>query len=318
VNGTSALQLALYVSGVRVGDEVAVPALSFVATANAVKFLGAEPVFVDSVSIDQDLSMGISLDSFTDLVSSYEERDGNLYNPKTGARLSAVVPMHTLGRVLDLEELTSFSKSLGVAVVEDAAEALGSFKGGKHPGAENIAILSFNGNKSITTGGGGAIITNNSKLADTARRLGSTAKEQHAWRFRHSDVGWNFRLPALNAALGCAQLEQLPAILEAKSSLAKSYSESFTNSEFFSFIPTPNNQVSNNWLSAIRLTHEDVNLNNLLDEINEKGIHCRPMWDLLSDLNPYKDNQKTDLTNAWKIRNSVICIPSSPKLGRIS
>jgi perosamine synthetase len=314
VNGTSALQLALHISGVQAGDEVAVPALSFVATANAVKFLGAEPVFVDSHPIETNLSMGLSYESFLELISGYEKRDEGVFNPVTGAKLSAVVPMHTLGRLVDIERVQTLAKEFGIAVVEDSAEALGSFREGKHSGNDNIAILSFNGNKSITTGGGGAILTNDKNFANDARLLGSTAKEPHPWRFRHTAIGWNFRLPALNAALGCSQLEQLPSILHSKSELASKYAECFSNSEFFSYIPTPPDQVSNNWLSAVRLINEEVDLNNVLDEINQEGIHCRPMWDLLSDLDPYKLHQKTDLSNARKIRNSVICIPSSPKL----
>ena len=314
VNGTSALQLALHLSGVRSGDEVAVPALSFIATANAVRFLGAEPVFVDSYSLESDLSMGMSHESFLELISTYEKGSEGIHNPKTGARLAAVVPMHTLGRLVGLDELTRTARSLGIAVVEDAAEALGSFKDGYHSGSTDTSILSFNGNKTITTGGGGAILTNNRELAAQARSLSSTAKEPHVWRFRHSDAGWNFRMPALNAALGCAQMEALPEILASKAELAGKYFEAFQGSEFFRYLPTDSNQTSNNWLSAIQLSSKEVVFDNLLDLINDKGIHCRPMWDLLSEQAPYKSNFRTRLDNAQEIRNSVICIPSSPKL----
>jgi len=318
VNGTSALQLALHLSGVRAGDEVAIPSLSFIATANAVRFLGAEPVFLDSCSIDSNLTLGISSESFLELTANYEMREGRLFSKQTGARLSAVVPMHTLGRLVDLANLETLANEFGVSVVEDAAEALGSFRGKLHSGSRNIAILSFNGNKTITTGGGGAILTNDPDIASSARSLGSTAKIDHPWRFSHSAVGWNFRLPALNSAMGCAQMDALNSILESKSSLARKYSNSFQDSEFFDFLPNPPGQKPNNWLSAVRLKDKNVNLDTVLNLVNSRGIRCRPMWDLLSDQAPYKLNQRTALTNAENIRNSIITIPSSPKLDQIS
>jgi perosamine synthetase len=314
VNGTSALQLALHLSGVRAGDEVAIPSLSFIATANAVRFLGAEPVFLDSCSVDSNLTLGISSESFLELITNYQMSEGSLRNKKSGARLSALVPMHTLGRLVDMTNLETLAGELGVAVVEDAAEALGSFRGRLHSGSRNIATLSFNGNKTITTGGGGAILTNDPEIASLARSLSSTAKVDHPWRFSHTAVGWNFRLPAINSALGCAQMDALETILQSKSSLANKYSHSFLDSEFFDFLPNPTEQKPNNWLSAVRVKNKNVNLDTVLNLVNAKGIRCRPMWDLLSDQAPYQFNQKTRLVNAVEIRNSIITIPSSPKL----
>jgi len=311
VNGTSALQLALFVAGVRPGDEVIVPALSFVATANAVSFLGANPVFTDSVNLDKDLSMGMSPDSLKEMLANYRKDRRGFFNKKSGARLAAVVPMHTLGRLVDLEEIESL---LGgeVPIVEDAAEALGSFRHDEHPGIQFDAILSFNGNKIITTGGGGAFLTTSPERAELARRLSTTSKIPHSWEFAHSDQAWNFRMPALNAAVGVAQMKMLPKFLEKKQLLADRFLDAFADSEYFEFIRTPDNQRSNNWLNAVR--SRDADITGILDRVNEAGVHCRPMWNLLPSLNFFKKSLTTDLKNAEEIRQSVVCLPSSASL----
>jgi perosamine synthetase len=311
VNGTSALQLALFVAGVKPGDEVIVPALSFVATANAVSFLGANPVFIDSVNLDTDLSMGMSPDSLKEMLANYRKDPRGFFNKKSGARLAAVVPMHTLGRLVDLEEIESL---LGgeVPIVEDAAEALGSFRNDEHPGIQFDAILSFNGNKIITTGGGGALLTASPERAELARRLSTTAKIPHSWEFAHSDQAWNFRMPALNAAVGVAQMKMLPTFLERKQLLADRFLEAFADSEYFEFIKTPDNQRSNNWLNAVR--SRDADIIGILDRVNEAGVHCRPMWNLLPSLNFFKNSLTTNLKNAEEIRQSVVCLPSSASL----
>lgn len=311
VNGTSALQLALHLAGVGPGDEVIVPALSFVATANAVSFLGAKPVFADSEALGGSNSMGISTESVNALLSNYVLTNNKYLNKFSGARLAAIVPMHTLGRLVDLTEIRSLVDGV-VPIIEDAAEALGSFSNGKHSGMEFDAVLSFNGNKIITTGGGGAFITSSEERADRARLLSATAKVPHSWRFSHSELAWNFRMPALNAALGVAQMAKLPNFLEAKRELYSSYKRAFVDSEFFEFIENPAGQDPNNWLIAIR--SKGVEISGVLDAVNEKGLHCRPMWDLLPTLDFYKGCLTSELSNSRQIRDQVICLPSSANL----
>lgn len=315
VNGTSALQLALTISGVEQGDEVAVPTLSFIATANAVKFAGALPVFLDSQPIELDSSLGISANSLSELLKEYVQTDKGPISKKSGRRLAAVVPMHTLGRFADLSEISEIANKWNLPIVEDAAEALGTFKDGLHSGAKNTSILSFNGNKTITTGGGGAILTESPQLADVARRLSTTAKIPHPWRFSHSEVGWNFRMPALNAAVGLAQMDNLEEILALKRKLTASYLEAFSDSEFFEFLSAPKSQEPNNWLNALKIRSESIDvLPSLLDRANSNGLHCRPMWDLLHLQEPYRIDGSARFRNATEVRARILCIPSSPIL----
>jgi perosamine synthetase len=311
INGTSALQLALHLAGVGPGDEVVVPALSFVATANAVRFLGAEPVFADSVKLEESTSMGISCESVKELLANYVLTGNQYLNKVTGSRLGAIVPMHTLGRITDLTEIRNLVSEL-VPIVEDAAEALGSFSDGKHSGSELDAVLSFNGNKVITTGGGGAFLTSSEDRANRARLISATSKVPHPWRFSHSELAWNFRMPALNAALGVAQMTKLPNFLETKRELYGRYETAFAESEFFEFIENPAGQEPNNWLIPIR--SKGVEIAGVLDLVNQWGLHCRPMWDLLPTLDFYKRNFSADLKNSRQIRDEVICLPSSANL----
>ncbi len=315
INGTSALQLALHLAGVRPGDEVIVPALSFVATANAVKFLGAEPVFADSLSLDESLSMGLSVESVMRILTEYEHKPSGLINRASGARLAAVVPMHTLGRISELSELRERLEGL-LPIVEDAAEALGSLGEDGHPGYLADAVLSFNGNKIITTGGGGALLTNSDDRAALAKRLSTTAKLPHPWRFKHSELAWNFRLPALNAAAGVAQVGRLPGLLIDKQTLYEAYERAFEGSEFFDFLPNPPGQKPNNWLIAV--VARGFSVDELLDDVVASGLHCRPMWDLLPSLSFYSESQRAELSNADRVRRTVLCLPSSPGLARAS
>ncbi len=312
-NGTSALQLALHIAGVRPGEEVIVPALSFVATANAVKHLGAEPVFADVVSLDESSSMGLSSSTVNRILSEYERKPNGLFSRNSGARLAAVVPMHTLGRISELSDLRKQLDGL-LPIVEDAAEALGSLSGEGHSGSRSDAVLSFNGNKIITTGGGGALLTNSDERAALAKRLSTTAKTPHVWRFRHSDLAWNFRLPALNAAVGVAQMGRLPGLLIDKENLYSAYERAFEGSEFFDFLPNPAGQKPNNWL--IPVVSKGFTVDEVLDDLVEAGLHCRPMWDLLPSLPFYSKSLKADLSNAERIRDTVLCLPSSPGLAR--
>ena len=315
-SGTSALQLALKVHGVAAGDHVAVPALSFIATANAVSLLGAVPVFVDSIKLENSSSLGLSVESLQALLENYVRTEEGPRHRETKARLSAVVPMHTFGRLTDLSALRDVALAWSIQVVEDAAEAIGSFWDDRsHPGESNSAILSFNGNKTITTGGGGALLTNSDEIALKARHLSTTAKIPHPWRFSHDAVGWNFRMPAINAALGIGQMEALPEILAAKEDLYTAYKAAFQEAQFFDFLENPPNQNPNNWLIAIKLKQSDESLlGNLLDQTNNNGIQCRPAWDLLPEQLPYNRNSSGSTANASEIRDSVICLPSSPNL----
>jgi perosamine synthetase len=315
-SGTSALQLALKVVGVEPGDHVVVPAMSFMATANAVSFLGAAPVFVDSVKLRAGPSLGICPESLEELLRDYSKGPEGPLHKGTGAKISAIVPMHALGRLCDLRVIRRMAADWKIPIVEDAAEALGSFStDGAHPGFSDVAILSFNGNKTITTGGGGALLTNSDEFADKARHLSTTAKIAHPWRFSHDAVGWNFRMPALNAALGVAQMQSLPKILDAKRLLYDRYKEAFSNSKFFEFLDNPADQQPNNWLIAVKLRSPDLgSLDQALDGTHSIGIQCRPVWDLLPDQLPYRHNTAVALPNAREIRNSVLCLPSSPGL----
>jgi perosamine synthetase len=319
-SGTSALQLALKVHGVAAGDHVAVPALSFIATANAVSLLGAVPVFVDSVKLDNASPLGLSVESLQTLLEDYVRTEEGPCHKETKARLSAVVPMHTFGRLTDLRELKDVALDWGIQVVEDAAEAIGSFWNDKsHPGKSSSAILSFNGNKTITTGGGGALLTNSEEIALKARHLSTTAKIPHPWRFSHDAVGWNFRMPALNAALGIGQMEALPEILAAKENLYMAYKAAFQESEFFGFMENPPNQQPNNWLIAVRLKESNSEiLGGVLDESNNSGINCRAVWDLLPNQRPYRLEDSERFENAKEVRGSVVCLPSSPALSLTS
>lgn len=304
VNGTAALQLALQISGVRPGQVVLVPALSFIATANAVRHLGAKPVFVDIDPIGQKCSLGMSVEDLSRVLAQPIEN------------LACVVPAHILGRLAS-RELPEIANANGLKVIEDAAEALGSVDGdGRHSGSGAPAVLSFNGNKIITTGGGGAILTNDDQFAERARHLSTTAKVTHPFRFSHDEIGYNYRLPALNAALGLSQMQKLPEHLRKKSQLARSYDTAFKDSEHFEFLQEPDGQTTNNWLCAVRLrTGNARGLELILEKASSDGLWCRPLWDLLPFQAPYlQSSSGQTFPNAKAARDSIICLPSSPNL----
>lgn len=316
-SGTAALQIALYLAGVRSGDEVAIPALSFIATANAASFLGAKPVFFDVDPMTIEPTLGASAESFSELLTHYDMTDSGPKNRLTGARLAAVIPVHVFGRIATNEDLFETAASWKVRVVEDAAGAIGCFDDdGNHPGSRATSILSFNGNKTITTGGGGALLTQSDSLANIARHLASTAKISHPWKFDHDMIGWNFRMPAVNAAIGSAQLESIDTILRAKQKLYFSYQEAFANSRHFEFLSIPNAQKSNYWLNCIRLKEPSREvLGVLLDSINLEGYGARACWTPLHQQTPYLNSQRVDLSNANEVADSIICLPSSPSYG---
>lgn len=316
VNGTAALHLALLLAGVRPGDEVLVPALSFVATANAVAHAGAIPHFVDS----DPATLGLDpLALQLHLARLADRRDDGLWNRETGRRVAAVVPMHTFGHAVDLDRLMAVASEFSLPIVEDAAEALGSTWRGRHAGTFGLmGVLSFNGNKVVTTGGGGAILTNDDTLARRARHLSTTAKLAHPWAFVHDEVGYNYRLPNLNAALGCAQLEQLPSFLARKRTLAGRYRDAFARREGFRFQDAPPDCESNFWLAAVRIEAEDRAIRDaLIEAAHACGYHCRPAWTLLPSLPMYRDCPRADLPVAEAIEASLVCLPSSPRLAEV-
>jgi len=312
-NGTSALHISLLLAGVEQGDEVLVPALTFVATANAIIYCGAEPHFVDS-EVD---SLGIDPEKLRAyLQSSTSLIDGHCRNRISGKVIRAMVPMHTFGHPSRIRELLEVCKEFKITMVEDAAESLGSYYSNQHTGTFGLlGTLSFNGNKTITTGGGGAILTNNSDLAKQAKHLTTTAKVPHKWRYVHDEIGYNYRLPNLNAALGCAQLENIEFKVIRKRRLFELYQEAFESIRGISILREPTGSRSNYWLQSIILDPQMASTRNqILDRSNGMGLSTRPVWDLLSTLKPYKDFPSMDLTQADDLVNRVINIPSSPQL----
>lgn len=310
-NGTSALQVAIELAGVRAGDDVIIPTLSFVATANAVAHAGAQPYFVDS---DED-TLGLSVEAVAEVLRSARSTADGLVNTATGRRIGAIVPMHTLGHPMRIAELVALADEYGVPVVEDAAESLGSRVGDAHTGTfGRLGILSFNGNKILTTGGGGMILTDDDELARRARHLTTTAKLPHRWEFEHDEVAYNFRMPNLNAALGVAQLERLPRFLVDKRRLAARYQDGFADAADFKFLVEPEGTESNYWLCAVRVPGGVPQRDALLEATNDAGLQCRPFWNLLHTQAAYRHLPHAALPVAEALHASVVCIPSSPAL----
>lgn len=309
-NGTAALHVSLLAAGVVRGDEVLIPALTFVATANAVSYLGAVPHFVDS----EYQTLGMNPDKLADYLHDISEvRDGTCYNRQTGRPIRAVVPMHTFGHPVRLDPLVEVCERYSVVLVEDAAESLGSLYKGCHTGHWGlVSAISFNGNKIVTTGGGGAVLTDDEQLARYMKHITTTAKVPHRWAYVHDEVGFNYRLPNLNAALGCAQLEQIDSFLDSKRKLSGTYAESFANVPGVSFFKEPESCRSNYWLNAILL---DGGLERYRDEIleqtNNGGIMTRPAWSLLHTLPMYQNCPRMDLCVSEDIERRLINIPSS-------
>lgn len=313
-NGTSALHIALVLAGVNPGDEVIIPALSFVATANAVSHASAHPYFVDSNPED----FGLSVSAVRAVLETLTREDGKLVNPATGRAVSAIVPMHTLGHPMDILGMVELAGEFGIPVVEDAAESLGSYVGEQHTGSfGKLGILSFNGNKTITTGGGGMILTNDEELGARAKHLTTTAKLPHPYLFSHDEVAWNYRLPNLNASMGVAQLSRLPQFLSEKRKIASVYEQAFSAIPGIRFVSEPTGTHSNYWLCSVELQENNRELRDqLLEATNSAGIQVRPLWEILSDLPMYANNPRGDLSNARSIQNRVISLPSSPVLAR--
>jgi perosamine synthetase len=307
VNGSAALHVALRLAGVVAGSEVLTQALTFVATANAVAYNGAFPVFLD---VDRD-RMGLSPDRVSHfLEENAEQRENGVFNKKSERKIAALLPMHTFGLPCRIEEICDIGRQWGIPVIEDAAEALGSICGGCHCGSFGLmGVLSFNGNKIVTSGGGGAIVTDDDRLAHLAKHLTTTAKVPHRWAFEHDMIGYNYRMPNLNAALACAQLRHLPAYLDDKRELAAIYQRFFAESEWADFFEEGQECTSNYWLNAIVLEAASQR-DRFLEETNSAGIMTRPIWKLMNELKMYAGCQCDDLNNSGWLRDRVVNLPS--------
>jgi len=308
-SGTAALHSALYAIGVERGHEVITTPLTFVATCNAVSYCGAKPIFVD-VSLD---SLGLSPQSLAEFLEQNAEvrDDGNCWNRSSESIIRACVPVHNLGHPVQIQEIAKICARYNIVLVEDAAESLGSLSHAKHTGRMGqVGVLSFNGNKIITTGGGGALITDDESLAKKLKHLTTTAKQPHPWLFRHDEVGFNYRLPNLNASLGLAQLAQVESFVEKKRRLAKHYQEWLVDWPEFQFFSEPSGAQSNYWLNAI-ITPNRETRDEVLRRTNELGIMTRPMWTPMHTLPMYEHCQRLQLDNAESIEKRFVNIPSS-------
>lgn len=310
VNGTAALHLALLAVGVRPGDEVLVPAMSFVATANAGSHAGAIAHFVD---VDE-ATWGIDPVALrSHLAQVGQMKDGRLHNKETGRAITAVVPMHALGHPVAIAPLVSVAEEFGLVVVEDAAESLGSWVGDRHTGLfGRLGVFSFNGNKTITTGGGGVIVTDDEALAKKLKHLSTTARVPHAYEFDHDAVGYNYRMPNINAALGLAQMEQLDGLIRAQRDLFELYAEAFAGGPFGEVRQEAAGTTSNYWLQAISLPEGmKATKDELIRECVDAGVSVRPMWKPLNRLTPYASHPSAATPVTEDLYNRVICLPSS-------
>lgn len=313
VNGTAALDVCLRLAGVGPGDEVLVPALTFVATANAVTYRGATPHFVDSETV----TLGVDPARLEAYLSGVAEMRGEIcVNRRTGAPIRALVAMHVFGHPCDIEGLQAVADRWRLALVEDAAEALGSRWRGRHAGTfGRLGALSFNGNKLVTTGGGGAVLTDDPELGRRAKHLTTTAKVPHPWAFDHDEIGWNYRMPNLNAALGCAQLEQLPGLIARKAELARRYAGAFDDVPGVAVLQPRAGAEVNHWLNAILLEEADpATRDAVLEALNGVGLGARPLWTLMHRLPMYAGSPRDALPVAESLAARVVNLPSSAAL----
>ena len=311
VSGTNALHMAMMLAGVERDDEVLTQALTFIATCNAISYTGAHPVFID---VDKQ-TMGLSPDAVKAwLVAHAELKNGLCYNKQTGRRVKACVPMHTFGHPVRIEELADICAEWHLELIEDAAESIGSKYKGKHTGLfGKVGVLSFNGNKTITTGGGGMLLFNDEALGDLAKHLTTQAKVPHRWEFRHDHIGYNYRMPNINAALGCAQLEHLDEYVADKRATAAAYAEYFSQVDDIQLFTEPENCFSNYWLNAVILKDHEAQ-QEFLQYTNDHGVMTRPIWELMSRLPMFGHCQHDDLENTIFFADRVVNIPSSVRL----
>jgi perosamine synthetase len=312
VNGTAALQIALQIDGVERNDEVITQPLTFVATANAIAHCGAKPVFVD-VDID---TMGLSPEKLNDWLTKntkYDRVKKKTINKSTNQPISAIVPMHTFGLPARIDEIVEIGNKFNIPVIEDSAESLGSYYKNKHTGTFGLAgVLSYNGNKTLTTGGGGMIITDDEEFASRAKHITTTAKVPHKWEYIHDEIGYNYRLTNVSAAIGVAQMENIDKILKNKRDTAKRYMEFFNNHNY-QFITEIENSIANYWLNCIRVENR-VERDKFLKETNTNGIMTRPIWRLMNKLEMFKNCECGDLDNSQYLEDRIINIPSGYRL----
>ena len=330
VSGTNALHMALMLVGVKRDDEVLTQALTFIATCNALSYIGAYPVFLD---VDRS-TMGLSPDALKEWLQknaevrkntrineldkshdfAYQEDEYACYNKNTGRRIKACVPMHTFGHPVRIEEIAALCKEWHIELVEDAAESIGSKYKGQHTGTfGKIGAISFNGNKTITTGGGGMMLFNDEELGAYAKHITTQAKIPHRWEFRHDHIGYNYRMPNINAALGCAQLEHLDEYVADKRATAATYAEYFKNVDGIDFFIEPENAFSNYWLNVVILPDRDKQLE-FLQATNDNGVMTRPIWELMNRLPMFEKCENDGLKNTIWFADRVVNIPSSVRL----
>ena len=311
VSGTNALHMSLMLAGVERGDEVLTQALTFIATCNALSYIGAHPVFID---VDMD-TMGLSPKAVREwLAKNAELKEGRCFNKHTGRCVKACVPMHTFGHPVHMDELIEVCNEYHIELVEDAAESIGSLYKGKHTGTfGKIGALSFNGNKTITTGGGGMLLFNDEDLGAFAKHLTTQAKIPHRWEFRHDHIGYNYRMPNINAALGCAQLEHIEEYVASKRETAKAYDTFFKDIPDIDFFVEPKDTRSNYWLSAVILKDREAQ-QAFLQYTNDNGVMTRPIWELMTRLPMFEHCEHDDLVNTVWFADRVVNIPSSVRL----
>ena len=311
VSGTNALHMSLKLAGVERDDEVLTQALTFIATCNALSYIGAHPVFID---VDKD-TMGLSPTAMREWLSKNAEmKKGECFNIRSGRRIKACVPMHTFGHPVHLDELVEVCNEYHIELVEDAAESIGSLYKGKHTGTfGKVGAISFNGNKTITTGGGGMMLFNDEELGALAKHLTTQAKIPHRWEFRHDHIGYNYRMPNINAALGCAQLEHIEEYVASKRATAKAYEVFFKDIPDIDFFVEPKNTRSNYWLNVVILSDHDKQLE-FLQETNDNGVMTRPIWELMNRLPMFQHCQHDSLENTIWFADRVVNIPSSVRL----
>lgn len=310
VNGTAALHISLILAGVGKDEEVLVPGLTFAATANAICYAGAIPHFVDS----EEETFGICPNALEIYLSEIcEIKNNTCINTHTGRKISAIIPVHIFGHPSKIEELLTVAKKFNLEVVEDAAESLGSFYKGMHTGTfGKLGTISFNGNKIITTGGGGMIITDDEELAHQAKHLTTTAKVPHKWEYVHDRVGYNYRMPNLNAAFGCAQLNRLEEFLDSKRKLYERYRKQFIALGGFRLLSEPSDCSSNYWLQTIILDNADIDLRDeVLAGLNDAGLMSRPAWTSLHKLEPFQGCPRMDMISTEALEQRIINVPSS-------
>lgn len=311
VNGTNALHMAMMLVGVERDDEVLTQALTFIATCNAISYIGAHPVFID---VDKE-TLGLSPVAVKAwLEKNAEIKHGTCYNKKTGRRVKACIPMHTFGHPVKIDELVALCKEWHIELVEDAAESLGSFYKGQHTGTfGRVSAISFNGNKTITTGGGGMLLFQDEELGRFAKHLTTQAKVPHRWAFIHDHIGYNYRMPNINAALGCAQLENLERYIEDKRNTAEQYQEFFASIPDITFFSEPADSRSNYWLNVV-LLKDKAHQQEFLEYTNDHGVMTRPIWELMNRLNMFKHCETDGLKNTEWLADRIVNIPSSVRL----